>query len=530
MEYNNPSEIVKDLTYGEEARGKIMLGVEKLTNAVKSTLGASGKCVIYEDALGRPVITKDGVTVAESVVLIDPVENIGATLIKEAAANTVRDAGDGTTTATVLAHSLLKQINDYTGTDTTRAIKQGIDKATATVMDYLDTSSVPVEGQMLRNVASISCNNDKELGAKIGEAYEQVGVDGVVMMEESETNETYVEFVDGVQFDSGLKSQYLVTDRDKMTAVLDKPYVLIVSSPLPNIRKIQNVLEHIQKTHRSLLIIAEVDQQPYATLLANKVKGNIKVNIVDPPGFGATRLDTLEDLAFLTGATLIDEAMGDDLDLIDINILGEAVKAVTDNKTTVLQIDEVGEELAVRVEDVRKKISNETNHFLKKKLEQRLAMLSGKVGIIKVGADSKVELKEKKDRVEDAIYATKAALKEGIVPGGGIALLDAALNVKPEKGTTFSDGAILLLNAIKAPYFTILDNGGLERPLDAELLSKEIGYGIDVTCGCKVDMVSKGIIDPVLVTKSALKNAVSVVTTIVSADCVISNMRINASN
>ena len=222
--------------------------------------------------------------------------------------------------------------------------------------------------------------------------------------------------------------------------------------------------------------------------------------------------------------------MGDDLDLIDIDIVGEAVKAITDNKTTVLQIGELGEELTVRIEDVRKKIKNETNPYLKKKLEQRLGMLSGKVGVIKVGADSKVELKEKKDRIEDAIYATKAALKEGIVPGGGIALLDAAYNIKPKNGGTFSDGEILLFNAIKAPYFTILDNGGLDRPLDEHLLHKEVGVGTDVTCGCKVDMVEKGIIDPVLVTKSALKNAVSVVTTIVSADCIISNMRTNASN
>jgi chaperonin GroEL len=278
------------------------------------------------------------------------------------------------------------------------------------------------------------------------------------------------------------------------------------------------------------LIIADVEQQPYATLLANKVKGNIKVNIIDPPGFGPTKNDSMEDLAFLTGATLVNEQMGDDLDLIDISILGEAVKAVTDSKTTVLQIGEIGEELVARIEDVRKKIKNENNPFLKKKLEQRLGMLSGKVGVIKVGADSKVELKEKKDRVEDAIYATKAALKEGIVPGGGIALLDAALNIKPEEGKTFSDGQVLLLNAIKAPYFTILDNGGIDRPLDALLLTKEKGIGTDVTCGCNANMIEKGIIDPVLVTKSALKNAVSVVTTIVSADCIISNMRINGSN
>jgi chaperonin GroEL len=222
--------------------------------------------------------------------------------------------------------------------------------------------------------------------------------------------------------------------------------------------------------------------------------------------------------------------MGDDLDLIDVSILGEAVKVVTDSKSTVIQVEGVGEELLDRIENVRKKIKDETNPFLKKKLEQRLAMLSGKVGVIKVGADSKIELKEKKDRVEDAIYATKAALKEGIVPGGGVALLDAALNVKPESGKGFTDGEVLLLNAIKAPYFTILENGGLDRPLDGYLLQKEVGIGTDVTCGCQVNMINKGIIDPVLVTKSALKNAVSVVTTIVSADCIISNMRVNGSN
>jgi len=315
-----------------------------------------------------------------------------------------------------------------------------------------------------------------------------------------------------------------------MTAVLDNPYVLIINSPIPNIRRIENILEHIQKTRRSLLIVAEVEQQPYAALLSNKVKGNIKVNIVDPPGFGATKNDTMEDLAFLTGATLLNEQMGDDLDLIDISILGEAIKAVTDSKSTVIQVGELGDELKDRVENVRKKIKDETNPFLKKKLEQRLAMLSGKVGIIKVGADSKIELKEKKDRIEDAIYATKAALKDGIVPGGGIALLDAALNIKPKEGSTFSDGEVLLLNAIKAPYFTILENGGLDRPLDSYLLGKAVGVGTDVTCGCEVNMISKGIIDPVLVTKSALKNAVSVVTTIVSADCIISNMRSYASN
>jgi chaperonin GroEL len=522
MEFNQPSEIVKNLDFGVIAKGKIMEGVNKLASAVSTTLGASGKCVIYEDALGRPVITKDGVTVAESVVLLDPVENIGATLIKEAANNTVKEAGDGTTTATVLAHSLLTQVNDYKGSDTERNIRIGINKAMDNVVGLLEKNAVDVEGTMLNNVAAISCNNDKELGDLIGDAYTVVGRDGVVLMEESDTNETTVDFVDGVQFDSGLKSQYLITDKDKMTAVLDAPYVLIVSSPIPSIRKIQSVLEHVQNNKRSLLIVADVEQQPYATLLANKVKGNIKVNIVDQPGFGATKAETLEDLAILTGATVINEQLGDDLDLIDPSVLGSAVKAVTDNKSTVLQIEAVDEEVTKRIENVRKKIKDETNPYLKKKLEQRLAMLSGKVGVIKVGADSKVELKEKKDRVEDAIHATKAALKEGIVPGGGIALLNCACQLL---STANTDGEKLLLEAIKAPFGQILLNAGIDMPSDSEILKMPVGHGVDVTTNNIIDMVAAGIIDPVLVTKSALKNAVSVVTTIVSADCVISNMR-----
>jgi len=286
MEFNLPSQIVKDLSFGEEARNKILSGVYKLSNAVKSTLGASGKCVIYEDAMGRPVITKDGVTVAESVVLMDPVENIGATLIKEAANNTVKEAGDGTTTATVLATSLLTGLNNYKGEEKIRSIKDGISECYKEVVDYLDNASIPVEGEMLRQVAYISCNNDSSLGDKIGEAFEKVGKNGVVLMEDSETNDTYVDFVEGTQFEAGIKSPHLLTDKDKGTAVLENPYVLIVSSNIPSVRRIQSILEHVVKTKRALLIVAPMDQQPYATLLANKVKGNIKVNIVDLPGFG----------------------------------------------------------------------------------------------------------------------------------------------------------------------------------------------------------------------------------------------------
>lgn len=529
MEFNLPSQIVKDLNFGDEAKSKIMNGVEKLANAVKSTLGASGKCVIYEDAMGRPVITKDGVTVAESVVLMDPVENIGATLIKEAAANTVREAGDGTTTATVLAYSLLKNLNDYKGEEKARDIRQGISECSEDITYYLQSISVPVEGDMLKQVAYISCNNDKELGDKIGEAFEKVGPSGVVLMEDSDTNETYVDFVEGTQFESGLKSPHLITDKDKGTAVLDNPYVLIVSSPIPNIRRIQGILEHIVKTKRSLLIIASVEQQPYATLLANKVKGNIKVNIVDLPGFGPTKQDSIEDLAILTGAKVINEELGDDLDLIDIEVLGEVIKSVTDAKNTILQIQDVNQELDERIKDVESKIAKETNGYIKKKLEQRLSMLTGKVGVIYVGADSAVELKEKKDRVDDALHATKAALAEGIVPGGGVALLNASQLIEPRNA-----GYEILLKSIQAPYYTILQNAGYEDVLnpkefvesDTELEDRDWeGAGIDATCGCYKNMVENGIIDPVLVTKSALKNAISVATTITSADCIISNMR-----
>ena len=518
MEYNNPSEIVKDLSFGKDAREKIMSGVDKLTSAVKSTLGASGKCVIYEDALGKPVITKDGVTVAESVVLYDPVENIGATLIKEAAKNTVKEAGDGTTTATVLAHSLLHLANDKKYAQTVRPIKEGIVSGMNKVIKYLDKNAVQVKDDMLESVAEISCNNDKALGKIISQAYSKVGKDGIVLMEESETHDTYVKFVEGTRINCGLKSPYFVTDKDKGKAELENPYVLIVSSPIPNIRKIQNVLEFVIKKKRSLLIVAGVEQQPMAALLANKVKGNIKVNVVDLPGFGPTKQDTIEDLAILTGAKVINEELGDDLDLIEPSVLGEAIKVITDDENTVLQTpDLVHTSFVDRVKGIEAKIKKEKNPYFKKKLQERLAMLNGKVAMIKVGAGSKVEMKEKKDRVEDAIYATKAALQEGIVAGGGVALLDASFAIVPE-----NEGEVILLQSIKSPYATILDNAALEY----KEYSKT-GIGIDVVNNTKVDMIKEGIIDPVLVTKTALKNAVSVVNTIFSADCVINNVRVN---
>jgi chaperonin GroEL len=519
MEYNNPSEIVKDLTFGEDAKSKIKSGVDKLAEAVKSTLGASGKCVIYEDALGKPVITKDGVTVAESVVLLDPIENIGATLIKEAARNTVREAGDGTTTSTVLAQALLSEVyKDLSiGKSDIRSIKSSINTALDNVVKYIDKIKIDVTDEMLMDVANISTNNDEFLGSIIGEAFTNVGKNGVVMLENSENNQTYVDMIEGTQLNCGLKSPHLITDKDSGKAVLDNPYVLISSSPIPNIRKIQNILEHVIKQNRSLLIIGKVEDQPMSALLANKVKGNIKINIIDPPGFGQTQRDTIEDVAIITGAKVIDEELGDDMDLMKPEDLGTVKKAITDSKTTVLTTENQSVKLYERIEKVESSIKEEENPFLKKKIEERLAILKGKVAVIFVGADSQVELKEKRDRVEDAIYATKAALQDGIVPGGGIALLNAAHRVKHK-----TDGEKLLLNAIRKPWEVILDNAGFT----ANDMDSRAGYGLDVSTGKNVNMLKAGIIDPALVTKTALKNAVSVVNTIISADCVISNIRV----
>ena len=521
MEYNLPSEIVKDLNFGSEAKIKIIAGVEKLAKAVKSTLGASGKCVIYEDGRGKPVVTKDGVTVAQSVVLFDPVENIGATLIKEAAQNTVKEAGDGTTTATVLAEALIKEVNKTNYNEhTTREIKEGIISGLEKINKYLEKTAIAVTGDMLSNVSAISCNNDVALGEIIAEAYEKVGKDGVVLMETSDTEDTYVELVDGVQIDCGLTSPHWVTNTEKHKAELEDPYILIVSSEIPNIRKIQKILEHVIKKGKALLVVAPVAQSVKAALMMNKVKGNIKVNIIDLPGFGPTKKDATEDLAILTGATVINEELGDDLDMITPEHLGEVEYTTTDDRNTVITLGDITSKVKERIKEVKIKIKEEKNGFIKKKLEQRLAMLSGSVGIIKVGAGSKVELKEKRDRVEDAIYATKAALKEGIVSGGGVALLDASQKISPN-----GVGEEILLEAIKAPFKVILDNAGIKQVSTRP----DKGLGINVITGESVDMIESGIVDPVLVTKSALKNAVSVVSTIISADCVISNIRMNES-
>ena len=511
----NPQEIVKHLSFGADAQDKVFSGITKLTQAVSSTLGASGKCVILEDFMGRPMITKDGVTVANSVNLHDPIENVGATLIKEAARKTVSEAGDGTTTATVLAHSILKEAKNLNAP--LREVKEDIQSCYDKTVRYLDKISIPVEGDMIDQVASISSNNDKELGGIIGEAFKKVGKNGVVLMDiDGKSDKTYVNVVKGSQINQGFVNPSFVTDTAKQNVTLENPLVLLVSSAISTVRKIQTVLEYAVTNNRSILIIGELEKQPMAAVVMNKIKGNIKINVVSPPGFNFWKKDFLDDIAAVTGATHINEAFGDDIDLITPDMLGECEQAVSDSKTTVLKVKEIPSIAKDRIKEIEQQLNSDAPGLKTEKLQERLGVLSGNVAVITVGANSEVELKEKKDRVDDAIHATKAAIKQGIVPGGGIALLNAAKQLKPK-----SEGDRIFIEAIKAPYKTILNNAGLDTSMQ---LDKK-GWGVNVITGKPTNMVKCGIIDPVLVTKTALKNAVSVATTIMSTDCVISNMR-----
>jgi len=511
--------IVKNLNFGEDAKANVFKGIEKLTKAVSSTLGASGKCVLLEDVVGNPVITKDGVTVANSIILRDPVENMGATLIKEAARKTVKEAGDGTTTATVLAHAILQEA--YKLNINSRDLKTGINNAVDKVIKYLESITVDVKGDMIDNVATISTNNDKDLGKIIGDAFRAVNETGVVMMEPTQLSKTEIEVVEGVQYDKGLKNSHFITNKSNKSVELDNPLVLLLESPITTIRQIQSVLEYVIKNNKPLLIIGDLDEPVISALAMNKVKGNIKINVVDGPTYGVSKKDTLDDLSLLTGATIINEDLGDDTNLIQADYLGTCVKSVTTHSETILQVDEPSEEIKEIIKSIKEELKGDVGSHEVVKLEKRLARLAAKIAIVKVGANSDIELKEKTDRVEDAICATKAAIKEGIVPGGGIALLNAAKYIKAK-----SEGEQVLLDAIKAPFNVILDNAGI---VDYPELKRK-GQGLNVVTGNMVNMINSGIIDPLLVTKSALQNAASVATTILSTDCVINNLRIDESN
>ncbi len=513
--------IVKNLNFGDQARDNVFKGIEKLTHAVSSTLGASGKCVILEDHTGKPIITKDGVTVADSIILRNPVENMGATLLKEAARKTVQEAGDGTTTATVLAHAILLEAYKVVDKTNSRELKDGINLAVKKVVKYLKNLSVDVKGQMIDQIATISTNNDPALGKIIADAFRSVDNTGVVMMETSSDGQTSVDVVDGVQYEKGLTNSHFITNKANKTAELEKPLVLLLESPVDTIRQIQSVLEYVIKNSKPLLIIGDLEQGVLSALAMNKMKGNIKVNVINAPTYGINKQQMLQDLSLLTGATIINEDLGDDMDLIKIDHLGSCLKSVTSHEDTVLQIEHFNNEVISVIDNIKQELIQEKNPNKVIRLEKRLAMLSAKISIVKVGANSEIELKEKTDRVEDAICATKAAIKEGIVPGGGIALLNAANNI-----TAKSIGEKVLLEAIKAPFKTILENAGVDK-FETPIRK---GQGYNVVTGKMVNMIKSGIIDPLLVTKSALQNAASVASTILSTDCVINNLRIDEGN
>ncbi len=513
--------IVKHLNFGLDARNKIFAGIEKLTKAVSSTLGASGKCVIMEDSTGKPIITKDGVTVADTITLLDPVENMGARLLKEAARKTVQEAGDGTTTATVLAHAILIEAEKSAKSESPRDLKIGINNAVEKVIKYLEKNSKSIKGDNIKQVATISANNDPVLGKLIGEAFKAVNETGVVTMETHEEVDTKVQVVDGIQYEKGFKNQHFINNVENNSVELSNPLVLIIESKLENLRRIQNILEYVIKNKESLLIIAEAEPQVISALAMNKVNGTFKgINIIDTPTYGVSKKETLDDIAALTNATVINEDLGDDIDLINIDHLGSCIKSTSYPHETIIQIDNTPDEIEEIISSVKNRIKETKHPGIIQKLEKRLARLSGKVAIVKVGASSEVELKEKRDRVEDAICATKAAVKEGIVPGGGIALLNASQSITPN-----STSEEVLLEAIKYPYKVILSNAGIKQ-LELPLVK---GKGLDVVTGKTVSMVKSGIIDPLLVTKSALRNAASVATTILSTDCVINNLRANES-
>ena len=509
------NEIVKNLNFGDEGKNKVFEGVSKLTRAVSSTLGASGKCVMLEDSSGKPLITKDGVTVANAVILLDPVENMGATLLKEAARQTVKEAGDGTTTATVLAHSILKEAF-ATDNYNSREIRDGINSAVEKVVKYLEGESVEVSGDMLKQVATISSNNDSSLGKIIAKAFEDVGENGVVSMEISNDEETSAEIVDGASIDKGLKNHHFINNKEKGTCELNNPLVLIVESKIPNVRKVQSILEYVIKNNKELLIIGDADEQLVTAISMNVSKGNIKANIIDAPDFGINKKQTLQDFAALTGATVINEDLGDDMDLIDVSHLGTCLKAVTTQDDTIIQVEEINDDTKALIKQIKKELKTTKINGKKHLLERRLSRLAGKVGVIKVGANSEVELKEKADRVEDSVCATKAAIKEGILPGGGIALLNASDKITPS-----NIGEEILLKAIQAPFEVIMSNAGITK---FEYPTKK-GRGYNVVTEEVVNMIKAGIIDPLLVTKSALKNAASVANTILATDCVINNLR-----
>jgi chaperonin GroEL len=520
----------KDIKYTDEARRSILAGVEKLAKAVKVTLGPAGRNVILEKKFGIPVITKDGVTVAKEIDLKDPYENVGAQLVREVASKTADVAGDGTTTATVLAEAIFREGLKMIATGANPVeVKRGIDKAVEVVVEELKKLSKQVsDTREIEQVATISANNDPEIGKKIAEAMEKVGKDGVITIEEGKSTETYVDVVNGYQFDRGYLSPYFVTNPDKMEAVLEEPYILITDKKLSSIRELLPVLERVLQTGKPLLIIAEdVEGEALATLVVNKLRGVLQVAAVKAPGYGERRKEMLRDIAILTGGVVISEETGMKLENARLEDLGRAKKVIVNKENTTI-IEGAGrkEEIEGRIKQIKEQIKETKSDYDREKLQERLAKLSGGVAVIYVGAATEAEMKEKKMRIEDAVHATKAAVEEGIVPGGGVAYLRVIPKLEElENQETNPDrklGIRIVKRALHEPARLIAENAGYEGNLIVEEIKKRGGnIGFDALRGQFVDMFEAGIIDPTKVVRTAIQNAASVASLLLTTEAVV---------
>ena len=523
--------MAKEIIFADDARNRLYNGVKKLSDAVKVTMGPRGRNVLLQKSFGAPTITKDGVSVAKEIELADTIENMGAGLVREVASKTNDEAGDGTTTATVLAHAIFKEgLRNITAGANPIEVKRGMDKFATAVINELKNASKKVEGKKeIAQVATISANSDTSVGDLIAEAMEKVGKDGVITVEEAKSINDELNVVEGMQFDRGYLSPYFITNAEKMQVELSSPFILLFDKRISNLNDLLPVLEQIQKTGKPLLIIAEdIEGEALATLVVNKLRGVLNISAVKAPGFGDRRKAMLEDIAILTGGEVISEELGRTLESASINDLGQADRVVIDkDNTTIVNGAGSKEAIDARISQIKAQIAETTSDYDKEKLQERLAKLSGGVAVIKVGAATETEMKEKKDRVDDALNATKAAVEEGIVIGGGAALIKAGnkvdLNLKGDELI----GADIVKRALFAPLRQIAENAGFDAGVVAHAVSSadKANYGFNAASGEYVDMFEAGIIDPVKVERIALQNAVSVASLLLTTEATVSEIK-----
>ena len=523
--------MAKEIVFEIDARDRLKQGVDALANAVKVTLGPKGRNVVIDKKFGAPHITKDGVTVAKEIELKDTVENMGAQMVKEVASKTNDVAGDGTTTATVLAQAIVSGgLKNVAAGANPMDLKRGIDRAVDVVVNELQTISKQVgnNNDLIKQVASISANNDEAIGSLIAEAMKTVGNDGVITVEEAKGTETEVKTVEGMQFDRGYLSPYFVTNSDKMIAELENPYILIYDKKISNINELLPILEPVAQTGRSLLIIAEdVDSQALATLVINRLKGGLKIAAVKAPGFGTRRKEILEDIATLTGGTLISEEIGLKIEDVTIDLLGTCEKAEIDkDNTTIVNGAGQKEDIVARTNQIKAQIETTTSDYDKEKLQERLAKLAGGIAVLYVGAATEMEMKEKKDRVDDALAATRAAVEEGIIPGGGVGFIRAGITLDVKSGTNEDEntGIKIVKRAIEEPLRQIVTNAGGEGAVIVQKVREgKKAYGYNARTEIFEDLFKAGVIDPTKVSRIALENAASIAAMLLTTECVIAD-------